>query len=497
MVVSRRLRDLAILLDKLNLTTECILVGNCALSLVRAIGPWSPELQLEQAETLACIASLSPYRPHARALFLQAVTLCEGAVAQNCSRLHKKSYLGILDRAGYWSEEHPDLGIQWLGQAIRIMTTEVPPTMVNDITRSRVYLNYSLRLLRLGQFSEAMEAGQKAVSLRRALSGTNPMMGKKGLTRALISLGISLGELRKYEDSVAAFEEALELDHDFMSQDPRSVFDHTLILINYGSTLIYMKQVSKAAELHQKAVTYCRVLVRMDAKYTLDLCRALRHYGMDCYLLDWHSKAIPVFEESISLARSLAKAGSTRAQADLRFSLHYMANSLHILERKYEAGAAAREFLQQNDAAPLNTCGITIEGRICFICGRRPIWNDAMCLSEPDQCDSSVVFTTGEHLSLPNITFSLTITIGMHKPEDRSESGEMARRDPSQETASPVPQHESVLFSSPSQLARSRALRAASSSGAAQSDWESEHSNTPKQPRKREKASKWFEKMFS
>ena len=47
LVVSHHLRDLATVLDELSLSTGCTLVGNCALSLMRAIAPWSLDHQLE------------------------------------------------------------------------------------------------------------------------------------------------------------------------------------------------------------------------------------------------------------------------------------------------------------------------------------------------------------------------------------------------------------------------------------------------------------------
>ena len=47
LVVSHQLRDLATVLDELSLSTECTLVDNCALSLMRAVAPWPLDLQLE------------------------------------------------------------------------------------------------------------------------------------------------------------------------------------------------------------------------------------------------------------------------------------------------------------------------------------------------------------------------------------------------------------------------------------------------------------------
>ena len=212
LVMARRLRDLATVLDKLSLSTECTNVGNCALSLMRAIAPWSLDLQLEQAKTMALIAQLSPYQPHAHTLFIQAVSLCEEVVAKDGSQSNKNSTIGTLDRAGIWSGEHPNLGVQWSGQTIEIMTAELPLTIANDYIRSRVHLDHRIHLSRLGRLSDAVDAAQLAVSLSR---GLDPVKGKEVLACALDTLGNRLRELRKYEASAAAFEETLELSRSF------------------------------------------------------------------------------------------------------------------------------------------------------------------------------------------------------------------------------------------------------------------------------------------
>jgi len=109
MVVAHRLRGPAVVLDELNLSTECTHVGNCALSLVWAIVPRSPELQLEYAEKKPSFTRLSAYQPTARTLFL-ARTCPEGMgpsqtkVTTTYSRSRRTL---SLCRVG-----HPDLVIQ-------------------------------------------------------------------------------------------------------------------------------------------------------------------------------------------------------------------------------------------------------------------------------------------------------------------------------------------------------------------------------------------------
>jgi len=103
LVVLNRLCDLAEVLDDLNLYDECLLTGNCALDLAEALTRRSLEFKKEQAETLALIAGLSVYKPRARTLFTQAVSICEEAVEDNPSQSNKDNLLNVLDFAGYWT----------------------------------------------------------------------------------------------------------------------------------------------------------------------------------------------------------------------------------------------------------------------------------------------------------------------------------------------------------------------------------------------------------
>ena len=67
------------------------MTGNCALDLAEALVRRSLEFRQEQAETLALIAGLTVYRPRARTLFVQAVSICEEVVENDASHSNKIS----------------------------------------------------------------------------------------------------------------------------------------------------------------------------------------------------------------------------------------------------------------------------------------------------------------------------------------------------------------------------------------------------------------------
>jgi hypothetical protein len=195
LVVLHRLRDLAEVLDNLKLYDECRLTGNCALDLAEALGRRSLEFRQEQAETLALIAGLSVYRPRARTLFIQAVSICEEVVENNGSHSNKHSLFYLLCRAGYRASD--DLDMQWLERAIHLMTKEIPPTMVHPVFRSSMYFTFGVGLRQLKQYSHSVDAFLEAIPIRRPLANSNPAEHNFYLAQSLRSMGVSLNILGK------------------------------------------------------------------------------------------------------------------------------------------------------------------------------------------------------------------------------------------------------------------------------------------------------------
>jgi hypothetical protein len=98
-----------------------------------------------------------------------------------------KSLLRIIDRAGQDAGrhvEHPDL---WLGQAARMMTTELPSTKVSGYICGIIYVHHGSSLSRLGRLSGAIDAVQKVVS--NSCAPSSAARGREVLFRALGNLG--------------------------------------------------------------------------------------------------------------------------------------------------------------------------------------------------------------------------------------------------------------------------------------------------------------------
>ena len=219
LVVLHHLRDLAEVLDNLKLYDECRLTGNCALDLAEALGRRSIEFRHEQAETLALVAGLSVYQPRARTLFFFFFFFLGGkegnVLVLSSSKLSPfvrkwwrmmphiqikpSSLLSWIEQA--WADDHPELCVLWPGDALRLITNELPSTMVTAHFCSVVYNNYATSLSHLEQYAKSIPAYQEAISIRRILAKDDPARYTCYLAQALRNMGVALCSLKNYDDA--------------------------------------------------------------------------------------------------------------------------------------------------------------------------------------------------------------------------------------------------------------------------------------------------------
>ena len=376
LVVLHRLRDLSEVLDNLKLYDECRLAGNCALDLAEALGRRSIEFRNEQAETLALVAGLSVYQPHAQTLFIQAVSTCEEVVASNASHSNKTKLLNVLGKAGSWADDdHADLRVQWLGRAVGIITYELPSTMVTPHCCSVIYNNYGHGLSLLGQDVSSIKPYQNAISIYHTLVKSDPVRHTHGLARTLLNMGYSLNALEKYDDSIASYKEAIALCRAMSAQDPLKYNElMAKALHNYAQGLAYSNQVSEAAELEKEAMSLSRDLAERGIDVSEVLCMCLQSYGEFSHWLGQHAEAVSVYQESIPIWRAQV-ARDPRNSIYLVAAIHHMANSLHALSRNDEADAAANEALQMDIGMVLEICLYAPNFKSCFVCQRTITYN--------------------------------------------------------------------------------------------------------------------------
>ena len=370
LVVLHRLRDLSEVLDNLKLYDECRLTGNCALDLAEALGRRSIEFRNEQAETLALIAGLSVYKPRARALFIQAVSTCEEVVENDASYSNKTKLLNVLERAGFWAENHPDLCVQWLGRAVQLMTNELPPTMVTAHIYGIIHYNYGGGLKRLQQYTSSIKAYQNAISIYRMLAEDDPVKYTYDLAHTLTNMGRSLDALGQYDDAIAQYKEAIGLGRAMSAQDPLQCNEIIAkALHNYVQALLCSDRASEAVGPSMEAVSLFRDLAERGIDFSKGLAMCLQRYGECCNRLGRHADAVSAYQESIPIRRAQA-ARDPKESIFLMVAIHDMAHSLYALSRNDEADAAANEALQMDNGMVLDIYLDAPNFKSCLVCQR-------------------------------------------------------------------------------------------------------------------------------
>ena len=311
------------------------------------------------------------YQPRARALFIQAVSICEEVVANNASHSNKMLFLFVLGRAGPSTVD--TLSTQWLERAVQLMTKELPPTMVNPNFCSFIYEHYGAILSLLKQYSKALEAFHEAISIRRTLVNNNPAKSNLHLAETFRNMGVTLRYLGKYDDAIVAYKEALDICATMSAQDPLQYNKQmATTLLNYGVALEVSSQVSEAAVVKKQAISLYCDLAQAGNECTHLLCAALHNYGHNRYLLGQHAEAVLVYRESILLRRTLAAANPEK-EIYLISALHDISNSFHALGKHADANAAANEALERNHEWVLEDCDYAPDFEACFVCQRATI----------------------------------------------------------------------------------------------------------------------------
>ena len=381
LVVLHHLRDLAEVLDNLELYYECNLTGNCALDLAEALVRRSLEFRQERAETLALIAGLTVYQPRAHTLFTQAVSICEEVVANDASYSNKNRLFLVLGRAGYRAPD--DLRAQWMGRAVELMTKELPPTTVHPEHRCIIYYNYGHGLNALKQYSNALEAFHQAISIRRTLINNNSAKSDFYLAKILIIMGITLRNLGKYSDAIVAYKEALDISTAMSGQDPLQYNEMmATTLHNYGITLGRSNQFSEAAVVEKQAISFYRNLAQTGKECTKSLCDALHNCGWCHYSLGQHAEAAYMYQEAILLRRALA-ATDSEEERRLIVTLHSIAHCFLALDKHADANAAANESLERNQGRVVESCLYAPDFQACFVCQRATIPDSTQNISLP------------------------------------------------------------------------------------------------------------------
>ena len=301
--VIHRLCDIANVLDDLKLQEECLVVGDYAMKLARALGSRAVEFQKEAAQTILLIARLNVYKSRACPLFIQAISICDAFVVMDGSDIAKVSLLHALGTAGAHSQPPAALRAQWLGRAVDLIS-ELPSAMVANEYRGFIYLNYGDALGALKVHSKALVAKEQGVAFYRSL---NAVTNKGDLSSAV-------GGNERYKRSLA------------------------VALHNYGTTLHAMGRLEDAHNIIQEAVSLYRALaVDGDEQQKRKLADALHNYGIMLHAMGHLEDACDVKQDAVSLYRALALGGNEQHKRKFADALHNHGTTLHAMGRLEDA----------------------------------------------------------------------------------------------------------------------------------------------------------------
>ena len=206
---------------------------------------------------------------------------------------------------------------------------------------ARALYNYGVSLRDLGRDQDGLAASKEAATLLRDLAAANPAHQSR-LAMALNSCSVSLRDLGRDEDGQAASEEAVAMYRDLVSADPAHKPSLADALSNYGTSLTSLAHYGDALAASAEAVTLLRDLAATDPAHQFLLAKALSNHGTSLTNLGHYRDAIAATGEALMLLRDLAAANPAH-QSRLAMALNNYGASLRGLEQYGNALAASEE----------------------------------------------------------------------------------------------------------------------------------------------------------
>jgi tetratricopeptide (TPR) repeat protein len=161
------------------------------------------------------------------------------------------------------------------------------------------------RLDDLGRYQEALAATEEAIGLYRPLAEANPVH-QPALALALTNLGIRLARLGRYQEALAAVEQAIGLWRRLAEANPAHYPRLATALGNLGRHLGDLGRYQEALAADEEAVRLWRRLAEANPAHKPDLAVVLRNLGIGLGNLGRHQEALIAAEEAVGLWRALA-----------------------------------------------------------------------------------------------------------------------------------------------------------------------------------------------
>ncbi len=203
----------------------------------------------------------------------------------------------------------------------------------------------SKRLSDLGHWEAALEAGEEAVAIYRALDQDHPQRFLADLATALITLTRPLAELGLREKAHDACQNAVAIRRDLDKAHPdRSLPDLARSLSHLSSRLADLGRWEEAVDRIEEAVGLWRDLVQdKPDEFRPELAAALNSRSDRLVDLWQFDEALQSVEEALTIRRGLAHENPDAYRPDYAESLDSYANRLRQMDRHQPALEAAEE----------------------------------------------------------------------------------------------------------------------------------------------------------
>ena len=204
--------------------------------------------------------------------------------------------------------------------------------------------NLGIGLERVGRYQDGLAAVEEAVARYRALAEDNPAVQQAGLAQALANLGIGLGRVGRYQDGLAAGEEAVAR-YRALAEDNLAVHqaDVAWALANVGAALQRDGRYREAVAAVEEVVARYRALAEESpAVYQARLAWALADVAVALQLVGRYRDALAAGEEAVARYRALAEDNPAVYQDRLAWALANLGAAL-LRDGRYRDALAAVE----------------------------------------------------------------------------------------------------------------------------------------------------------
>jgi CHAT domain-containing protein len=133
------------------------------------------------------------------------------------------------------------------------LAQQQPQVYAPDVAMTLTNLGVALSDLR--RLEEAVAAYEEALGIHRQLAAAQPAVYAPDLATTLTNLGNALQELRRYEAALAAYEEALAIRRRLAQQQPQVYEpDVAMTLNNLGNALYQLRRLEEAVAAYEEAL---------------------------------------------------------------------------------------------------------------------------------------------------------------------------------------------------------------------------------------------------